>query len=459
MQDVVMVSMQSRRLILAALMSTFATTLCAQQTAEAAVDGSAAGEASEDRFAIHGQMTFVEQADDQFHAPYSGLNSLTPGRGAETLDLTLYLGLRLWSGAEAWINPEIDQGFGLDDTLGVAAFPSGAAYKIGRSHPYWRLPRLFLHQVLNINGPAEAVGADENQFAAQRSANRWEFTLGKFAVTDVFDANDYAHDPRRDFLNWSALDPGTLDYAADAWGYTLGGAAEWYQGAWTARAGLFDLSDVPNSEVLEPGFHEYQLLGELERRYQLGSLMGKVLVTLFDSHGRMALLDEAIARAQSTGENINDALVSVRQYRDRSGLSANLQQRLTDDLGLFVRAGKAAGNVEVYEFTESDQSLSAGVSLKGTHWGRPPDTWGLVAMQNQISGTRERYLNAGGLGLLIGDGRLTHPGPEQVLETYYAYAPAPWGQLTLDYQYVVNPGYNSDRGPVSIIALRVHAQF
>jgi len=454
-----MVSMQFSRSILAVLMAMFATALCAQQTPVTASNEPTAGQGAGDRLAIHGQITFVEQADDQFHAPYSGPNSLTPGRGAETLDLTLYLGLRLWSGAEAWINPEIDQGFGLNDTLGVAAFPSGAAYKVGRSHPYWRLPRLFLHQVLDRDGPTDTVEADENQFAAQQSADRWVITAGKFAVTDVFDANDYAHDPRRDFLNWAALDPGTLDYAADAWGYTLGSALEWYQGAWALRAGLFDLSNVPNSEVLDPGFHEYQLLGELERRYQLGSLPGKVLVTVYDSHGRMALLNEAIARAQGTGESLSDALISVRQYRDRTGLSANIQQRLTDDLGVFARAGKADGNVEAYEFTESDQSISAGLSLKGTRWHRAADTWGLVAMEDQISGTRERYLNAGGLGILVGDGRLPHPGPEQILETYYKYAPTPWGQLTLDYQYVVNPAYNSDRGPVSIIALRVHAQF
>jgi high affinity Mn2+ porin len=285
------------------------------------------------------------------------------------------------------------------------------------------------------------------------------FTVGKFAVTDVFDSNDYAHDPRQDFLNWTALDAGTFDYAADAWGYTVGSAAEWYQGSWAVRAGVFDLSDVPNSEVLEPGFHEYQVLGELERRYQLASLPGKALVTVFDSHGRMALLDDAIVRAQVTGENINNALIDARRYRDRSGISVNIQQHLTDDLGAFARAGKAGGNVEVYEFTDSDQSISAGLSLKGTHWARTADTWGLVVMENKISATRERYLNDGGLGVLVGDGQLPHPGPEQVLESYYEYAPSHWAALTFDYQYVVNPAYNSDRGPASIVALRLHAQF
>ncbi|MGA3158278.1 MAG: carbohydrate porin [Steroidobacteraceae bacterium] len=428
-----MVSIYTQRLLFAALASTCAASIHAEQSVPSPPVEAAADQGSADPYAIHGQMTFVEQADDRFRAPYSGRNSLTPDRGAETIDVTLFLGLRPWSGAEAWADPELDQGFGLDDTLGLAAFPSGAAYKVGRSHPYWRLQRWFLRQTINLDGPAESIEADENQFAAVRSANRWQFAVGKFAVTDVFDANDYAHDPRRDFMNWTAIDPSTLDYAADAWGYTVGGAAE--------------------------GFREYQMLGELERRYQLAGLAGKLLVTVYDSHGRMALLNDAIARAQSTGENISDALISVRQYRDRSGISGNVQQRLSDDLGVFARAGTAGGNVEAYEFTDSDQSISAGLSLQGRRWQRTADTVGLALIENKISGTRERYLNDGGLGILIGDGRLPHPGPEQTLETYYEYAPARWAQLTLDYQYIVNPAYNSDRGPVSILALRVHAQF
>jgi high affinity Mn2+ porin len=126
---------------------------------------------------------------------------------------------------------------------------------------------------------------------------------------------------------------------------------------------------------------------------------------------------------------------------------------------MFARAGKAAGNVETYEFTDIDRALSAGLSLQGKRWGRADDTVGLAGIVNQISAAREQYLNAGGLGILVGDGQLPHPGPEQILETYYRLAATKWFQLTFDYQYVVNPAYNTDRGPVSIFALRVHAQF
>ncbi len=186
----------------------------------------------------------MEQETSDFTAPYAGANSLSPNRGAETVDAALYLGARLWRGAEAWINGEIDQGFGLDDTLGVAGFPSGEAYKIGRSRPYLRLPRLFLRQTLDLGEAGETVDAAANQLGGSRGADRVVITIGKFSVGDIFDTNRYAHDPRGDFLNWAAIDAGTFDYAADAWGYTAGAAVEWYQGAWTLRGGLFDLSDV-----------------------------------------------------------------------------------------------------------------------------------------------------------------------------------------------------------------------
>src|SRR6202046_2804391 len=114
---------------------------------------------AEERFALHGQFTYVEQATDSFRAPYAGPNSLSPNQGRETTDLTLYAGAQLWSGAEIWINPEIDQGFGLDNTLGLAGFPSGEAYKVGKNQPYLRLPRLFLRQTLNLNDAPQAIEA------------------------------------------------------------------------------------------------------------------------------------------------------------------------------------------------------------------------------------------------------------------------------------------------------------
>jgi high affinity Mn2+ porin len=356
-----------------------------------------------------------------------------------------------------WIVPEIDQGFGLDNTLGVAGFPSGEAYKVGRNHPYLRWPRLFVRQTVNLGKTTETVEPAADQLGGMRSADRWVFTVGKFGVTDIFDTNQYSHDPRSDFLNWAAVDAGPFDYAADAWGFTVGAAAELYQGSWTLRAGIFDLSDVPNSEHLDPGFHEFQIVAEVEKRYELFGQPGRILVTGFDTRGRMALLDEAVRVAALTGSAPNPA--DVRHYRSRLGVSLDVEQPLSADLGVFARVGKAAGNVEAYEFTDIDRSVAVGVSLKGLRWHRPDDTIGVAAIDNGISAARQRYLNAGGLGVLIGDGRLPHPGAEQIVETYYDLGLRSWAHLTLDYQWVKNPGYNSDRGPVSIFAVRLHAQF
>jgi len=412
--------------------------------------------ADDETFAVHGQFTYIEQETSGFSAPYRGANSLSPNTGAETTDATLYLGAKPWSGAEVWINGELDQGFGLDDTLGVAGFPSGEAYKVGKDQPYFRLQRAFIRQTIDLEGATQKVEAAANQLGGARSDNRVVLWLGKFSVVDVFDNSQYAHDAREDFLNWTAIDTGTFDYAADAWGYTAGAALEWYQNSWTLRAGLFDLSDVPNSPHLDPGFHEFQTDLEVEHRHEIGDKSGRLLVTAFQSRARMGLLDQAVEIAQSTGGPVD--IAAVRRYRSRFGASLSLEQQLAPDLGAFIRAGKAAGDVEAYEFTDVDRTLAAGLSLQGSRWHRPDDTVALAAIDNGISAARESYLNAGGLGILIGDGKLPHPGPEQIMETYYSVAICKFVHLSLDYQWINHPAYNRDRGPASVVAVRLHAQ-
>ena len=195
------------------------------------------------------------------------------------------------------MDPEIDQGFGLSDTLGVDAFTNAEAYKVGASSPYPKVQRLFLRQTLDLGGDAKKIDADMNQFAGSQSENRLILTVGKFSVVDVFDTNKYAHDPKNDFLNWAIAGTGTFDYAADAWGYTYGGAAEWYNGDWTLRTGLFDLSGVPNNKNLDKSFHQYQIDLEIERRYTLFGQDGAVRLTGFDSRARIGRYDDATALA------------------------------------------------------------------------------------------------------------------------------------------------------------------
>ena len=450
---------QTRSLRLQSLAFGLAATLCTPALAQTTGPSADAPTTKPpEMWAIHGQATVVEQGTFAFRSPYQGANSLSPATlGRETADLTLYAGLRPWAGAEIWANPEIDQGFGLSNTLGVAGFPSGEAYKVGKSVPYLKLPRLFLRQTIDLGGASESVAADLNQLAGSRRSDRVVITIGKLGVTDLFDNNSYAHDPRHDFLNWAVIDNGSFDYAADAWGFSYGAAVEWYVGRWTARAGVFNLSDIPNSPTLGTNFSQFQALMELEERHTLWGRPGKSEITGFVSRGRMGSFSDAIRLAQTTGQPAD--IAAVRHYQGRPGVSFNLEQQVGDDLGVFAHGGMADGTIESYEFSDIDRSLAAGLSVKGARWGRPNDTFGVAVVVNGISKAHEQFLNAGGLGILVGDGKLPHPGPEAIFETYYdlaAYGPA---HVSLDYQFVDNPAYNRDRGPVSILAARIHAQF
>jgi high affinity Mn2+ porin len=415
-------------------------------------------EGPDQAYAVHAQATVVVQGHDAFASPYRGPQSLDPAaRAAETSDLTLYLGVRPWAGAELWIDPEIDQGFGLSNTLGVAGFPSGEAYKVGARDPYLKLPRLFLRQTIGLGGERRSVEGDLNGLGGSRTADRLVVTVGKFGVPDVFDQNDYAHDPRQDFLNWTLIDTGSFDYAADAWGFTYGAAAEWYEGPWALRAGWFDLSNVPNSATLDGSFRQHQWIVEGERRYSLGGHDGRIVLTGFDTHGRMGRFSDALALAGAAGLPADAG--AVRRMHDRTGVSLDVQQSITGDLGAFVRTGIADGRYESYEYTDVDRTFAFGLSEGGKPWGREGDRLAAAVVVNAASSQRRAYLAAGGLGILVGDGKLPHPADETAFETYYSLLVVKGLHATLDYQFTGNPGYNRDRGPVSVLAVRLHAQY
>src|SRR5262249_41269907 len=409
-----------------------------------------------DTFALHAQSTYVHQYAFPFREPYRGQNSLVSNSARETWDITIFAGVQLWKGAELWFNPEIDQGFGLSGTFGVAGFPSGEAYKVGASVPYARVPRTFVRQTIDLGGESQKVEADANKFSGSQTENRLVFTVGKFSVGDVFDTNKYAHDPRADFLNWAVIDTGTFDYAADAWAYTYGAAVEWYQGRWTLRAGAFDMSIAPNTTQLDPNFSQFQWIAELEHRHELWSQPGKVAVTGFLTRGRLGRYDDAVALA--TGAGGPPDIPAVRHFTSRSGVSLNVEQQLTPDYGIFLRAGIASGGVEPFEFTDIDRTAAAGLVVSGKQWGRPDDSIGVAGVINGISASHQAFLNAGGLGILVGDGQLPNPGTEKIVEVYYSFPISLW-RATLDYQFIANPAYNRDRGPVNVIGTRIHAQF
>ena len=408
-------------------------------------------------FAVHAQMTLVVQANRPFRSAFSGTNSLkATGEVRETADVTLYAGLRPWMGTEIWMNGELDQGFGLRNTLGAAGFPNGEAYKVGKKIPYPRLPRLFVRQTVNLGGEVQTVEADLNQLRSTRTANRLVLTAGKFGVTDVFDTNLYSHDPRGDFLNWSLIDAGTLDYAADAWGYSIGAVSELYLGRFALRGGFFNLSTLPNGEHLEKHFKQYEAIAEIEERHSIRGHPGMVKLTAFFNHGNMARLSDAVSLAAAT--SLPADVAAVRHVASRPGASVNIEQEVADNIGLFLRAGLADGRYEAFEFTDIDRTISGGASFVGKRWGRPDDHLGVAVAFNHASRDRKRFLNAGGLGVLTGDGQLPHPSDENLIETFYDVSVSKNIHVTPDFQLIDHPAYNKDRGPVVILGARFHAQ-
>ena len=421
-----------------------------------------------DNVSLHGQVTEVWQGYPAIHSPYEGPNSLPRGgEGRQTTDIILYAGMRLWSGAELWVNPEIDQGFGLADTHGAGGFPSGESYKLGFLYPYVRANRYFIRQTIDLGGETQKVDADVNQFEQTTTKNRLVLTAGKFYVIDIFDTNKYANNPKVDFLNWSAINAGSFDFAGDAWSTSYGAAAEWYQGPWTLRGGIFDTSLTPaggggNSAEgyeLDPTFSQFEVVGELERRYTVWDQPGTVKVTGFLIDGRMGKFSDALALSQATGLDVSDALAAVRKWQTTQGVSLNVAQQVSDTIGVFGRLGWGNGNVEGWDNTDIDRTIEVGVSMNGKRWNRPDDTVGIAGILNGISGIHAAYFNAGGVGVVIGDGQLPKAGLEQIVETYYNYAVTPSVGLSVDYQFVRNPAYNLERGPVNVFAGRVHWTF
>jgi high affinity Mn2+ porin len=407
---------------------------------------------------IHGQSTFIEQAYPSFRSPYEGPNSL-PGRGEarETWTSTAFLGARLWEGGEFYFNPELDQGFGVGSTLGLAGFPNGEAQKAGSDFPKFRAQRYFFRQTFGLGGEQETIEDGPNQLAGTRDTDRIVVTVGRIAVGDIFDNNAYAHDPRMDFQNWALWASAAYDFPADLPGFTRGVVVELNRKDWALRGGLFQVPKEPNSDVLV--FKTAGVIVELEERYKIYNQPGKLRLGVFANEGRTGNYDEALAIAASNPSiDINTAMESTQRQRPKYGFYVNVEQAVSKDVGLFARASWNDGQNQILSFTDVDASLSGGVSIKGTRWGRADDTVGIGGALNFLSEPHRAFLAAGGLGLLIGDGTLTYSG-EKIVETYYAYALRKGMTLTGDYQFFLHPAYNMDRGPVSIFSGRMHVEF
>src|ERR1700737_2717360 len=407
---------------------------------------------------VHAQTTFLQSAYPAIRSPYEGANSLPGGgQGRETWTTTAFLGWRLWQGGEFYFNPELAQGFGLNGTLGLAGFPNGEAQKAGAAYPKFRPQRYYFKQTFGLGGEQEDVADAANQLPGKRDIDRVTVIVGRFAIGDFFDGNSYAKDPRADFMNWAMWSSAAYDFPADLPGYTRGGVVELNRKDWALRAGLFEVPTAPNRDVLT--FKGGGAVVELEERYAISDQPGKLRLGVFGNQGNTASYREALALvAADPSLDINATTASIRHTLPKYGFYANMEQAITRDIGIFARASWNDGQTEILSFTDIDRSLSGGVSIKGSSWGRTNDTIGIGGAINGLSDAHRDFLAAGGIGLLIGDGQFNYR-EEKVLEAYYAYNLNKWSTLTFDYQFIANPSYNADRGPVSIFSARAHAEF
>jgi high affinity Mn2+ porin len=411
-----------------------------------------------DAWNVHAQTTFLTQGYPAFRSPYTGPISL-PGGGQtqQTWTTTAFLGVRLWQGGEFYFDPELAQGFGLNGALGLAGFPNGEAQKAGGAYPKFRPQRYYLKQTFGLGGEQEDVADAANQLPGKRDIDRITLIVGRFAVGDFFDNNAYAHDPRADFMNWAMWSSAAYDFPADLPGYTRGGVVELNRKDWAVRAGLFEVPSAPNSDVLT--FQTGATVVEFEERHAIFGQPGKLRLGAFANSGNTGNYSQALAiEGADPALDINAVMASIRHDQLKYGFYANLEQQIATDIGLFARASWNDGQTEILSFTDIDRSVSAGLSIKGSRWGRPNDTIGIGGAVNGLSDAHRDFLAAGGVGLLVGDGQLNYHN-EQIFETYYAYAIDKSFTFTADYQLITNPAYNADRGPVSVFSGRLHGEF
>ncbi|HTA29877.1 MAG TPA: carbohydrate porin [Candidatus Cybelea sp.] len=403
----------------------------------------------------HVVNTEVGQWHSSFPAQYYGPNSLdNHALTAETVSLELFLGARLWHGAEFHVDGLYWQGFGFNHTLGVEAFPSAEAYKIGSKQGNVTPARVFIRQTIGLGGAQEPVAEDSMHLGGQQDISRLTLTVGQISVLDIFDQNAYAGDVTSQFLNWAMVGNEAWDYPANSLGYISGFAAELNQRHWTARYGMFQIPRVQNGMAEDPAFlRAWGMVTELEGRFTLFDHPGAVRLLAYLNRAHMGSYEEAVEDSARPAD-----IVDTRAYRLKYGFCLNTEYEVTKGVGVFSRVGWNDGQSEDWAYADVQYSGSAGVSVKGDFWHRPNDTVGLAGNVNGISRAQQEFFAAGGLGILAGDGALNY-GLEKTLETYYNYQVWKSLHVSADYQFIIDPAYNRDRGPVSVLSGRIHWEF
>ena len=410
--------------------------------------------AQEPLWNYHMQATYVGDWHSSFPAQYSGPESLdNHSATAETVSADLFLGARLWQGAEFHLDGLFWQGFGFNHTLGIEAFPSAEAYKIGSPHGNICPARVFIRQTIGLGGDQEPVADDALHLGGRQDVSRITLTVGEISVLDIFDQNSYAGDPANQFLNWALVGNEAWDYPANSLGYITGFAAELNQPKWTARYGFFQMPSVANGMAINQQYLDaWGMVTEFERRFAFHNHPGAVRLLAFLNRVHSGTYADAL------DSPVRPAVVTAQNYCLNYGFCLNTEYELTKGVGAFARLGWNAGQTPAWAYADVSRSGSAGLSINGDFWHRSNDTFGLAGVINGISHVQQQFFADGGQGILAGDGTLSY-SLEKTLETYYKAQI--WKNIyaTADYQYVINPAYNAARGPVSILGMRLHWEF
>ncbi|HEV2213865.1 MAG TPA: carbohydrate porin [Terracidiphilus sp.] len=417
------------------------------------------------RWWISGQANIIFQGRLPFHSPYQGPNSFRNSAEYKTSLLgTLYLAVQprrsTRDATDLILDVESSGGRGLSQALGLAGFTNVDVVRnpnLG-STPY--LARYQIHQVIGLTTQTTAQDPGPFALAARVPVRRLEFRVGKMTLPDFFDVNSIGSDSHLQFMNWTVVNNGAWDYAADTRGYTVGGMAEYDDRSWSLRYGLFAMPTVANGTDLDWAFSRARAHnGEFElRRGVVPQRNGVTRLLFFANRAHMGSYREAVAAFL----NGTDATPEITKHEHfgalKYGFGFNTEQEITGNLRAFARFGWNEGQHESYVYTEVDQTVAAGADYFGTRWHRPADKIGLAVVSNAIKRDHQNYLRLGGLGFLLGDGNLNY-GRENIVESYYNLHA--WRGLfyAVDVQHIQNPGYNRDRGPAWVGSVRTHIDF
>jgi len=375
--------------------------------------------------------------------------------------LTLYTGLQLTRTTEALVDVESAGGSGLSQVLGLAGFPNADATRSPSLDETPYFARAELHQIIPLSNDADRIERAPLSLLTAIPSRRIDIYVGRFSLVDFFDNNSVAGDDHMQFMNWAVVDTGAYDYAADTRGYTWGGVIDFVDRWWTFRFGEALLSKRANGMTLQKNLQNAHSENfELEFRPSL--LAGRntaVRLLAFTNYANMGDYHQAIGLFLRGKTPTPEITAHPQQVALKYGFAINAEQEFTEDLRGFIRAGWNEGQHESWNYTEIDQTLAFGGDLRGNLWHRPSDKFGVAFVGNGISRNHREYLALGGLGFVLGDGRLTC-GPEKIMETYYNFPIPVYSGFfaALDLQYIDDPGYNRARGPVLVLGARLHVE-